>query len=95
MAKSGRDFLTAAGAHELANTIREFWAEKGHVVRVSVTQEGGHLQGRQDKVLSIVRSNLLNGLPRTHRVIDEEKPGRRWNVAPGQKGDHNALTDTD
>jgi hypothetical protein len=86
MTKSGKDFLTAAGAHELATTVRAYWAEKGHVVRVSVVTEE---RKEREKVLSVVRSNLFNGLP--HLVINE-KPGRRVTAEPGhqQKEHRNA-----
>jgi hypothetical protein len=63
MEKSTKDFLTHPGAHELAGVIRAFWAEKGHVVHVSVLQEG-HEDTQRQRVLSVVRSNLFNGLPR-------------------------------
>jgi hypothetical protein len=47
-------------AHEAARRIKEFWAARGHKVRVEVirNEPRGH-----DPVVYGLRSDLVNGLP--------------------------------
>jgi hypothetical protein len=61
MTKPDKEYLTATGAAELADLIRSYWAKKGHVVRVWVETHKADL--KDCRALSVVRSNLFNGLP--------------------------------
>jgi hypothetical protein len=53
------NYLTAAGAQELAGKIKNYWAERGHQIETRIeeagTMHGGHI--------FCVRSSLFKGLP--------------------------------
>jgi hypothetical protein len=58
------DYLTEAGARELAARIREHWRQRGH--RVNVWTERVELGGKGELkpfVFHVVRSDLFAGLP--------------------------------
>jgi hypothetical protein len=93
--KSSKEFMTFAGATELADKIRQFWAEKGHIVRAWIeVQQAKHDDLKKERTLYVVRSNLFNGLPDfrraastcvSNRVPEEEKPGATVQRRPGQE----------
>jgi hypothetical protein len=57
--KDGReDWLEGPGAHVLAETVRDYWHDRGHAVEVRVVEL--KVNGRLNYC---VRSNLTNGLP--------------------------------
>lgn len=53
-----RDFCTQEGAEFLASKIRSYWDARGYHVDLNVTPNG------RDGTMSIIRSNMQNGLPR-------------------------------
>jgi hypothetical protein len=66
MVKSGKNFLAIAGAHELADTIRTYWAERGHIVRAWVETQACE---EHQRPIFTVRSDLFNGLPPSKRAV--------------------------
>lgn len=59
----GPDFLTEPGALLLKQKLEAYWRERGYEVRVWVQEMGFHAAVRA--VRYDVRSNLINGAPRT------------------------------
>jgi len=55
------DYCTREGAERLKNQIEEYWAERGHNVKVNLVQ-GGFLASMRS-ARTDVRSNLVNGVP--------------------------------
>ncbi len=60
MAYPTRDWLTKAGAVDLAQIIEAYWANKGKRIRTRV-EEAGQDRG---KAIYSVRSDMLSGSPR-------------------------------
>ena len=56
-----RDYTTKEGAQMLANTITQFWAQRGRRVRVHVAPDLTHRNGRDPSY--VVRSNMQGGMP--------------------------------
>jgi hypothetical protein len=58
--------LTRDGAHTLALIIRDYWFDRGYIVRTKIVSE--HLRASPDSpVIWFVRSDMFNGLPRSKR----------------------------
>jgi hypothetical protein len=60
------DTLTMPGAHALAQKIRDYWAKQGKTVKTTIVvqrspKSGGDMKGE----LHCIRSDMLNGMPRT------------------------------
>ena len=60
------DHLTLSGANALAKKIRDYWAAQGKKVKTEVIvarspKAGGDMKGE----LHCIRSDMLNGMPRT------------------------------
>jgi hypothetical protein len=60
------DTLTMQGANALAQKIRAYWAAKGKTVKTTIVvqrspKSGGDMKGE----LHCVRSDMVNGMPRT------------------------------
>lgn len=56
------DYCEAAGASQLAQRLRRFWAERGHLVCVEIKPT--HTTHGSGRMIYCVRSDLINGLPR-------------------------------
>lgn len=56
--------FTEAGAGRLAKTILEYWAARGAAPRVYVAIDSGSLRANRDGTMFVVRSDMVNGLPR-------------------------------
>ena len=61
------DFSTKAGASILASKIADYWCQRGYEVMVQLEEMGFHPALRT--VRCEIRSNLVNGLPRTATTI--------------------------
>jgi len=61
------DFSTKAGASILALRIADYWRQRGYEVMVQLEEMGFHPALRT--VRCEIRSNLVNGLPRTATTI--------------------------
>jgi hypothetical protein len=69
-----RNFITKAGAEDLAAIIREFWRERGFHVFVWVER----VTARADlpegpRTTYAVRSDMVNGLPAMNAIERDEK----------------------
>ena len=59
IARRDGDTLSEAGAVRLAHRIRQYWYDRGRVVRTRIERNNGQ---RQSHVF-IVRSDMKNGMP--------------------------------
>jgi len=55
------DFCGHAGASELAERIRAYWAKRGHTVEIKLKNAGFHPTTRAARYE--IESSLVNGLP--------------------------------
>lgn len=60
MIRHHEDHLTEKRAEAQARSIREYWAQRGAIVRAWVEPDRIRSAGRP---FFVVRSNLINGLP--------------------------------
>lgn len=65
------DTFTKAGAHRLARQIQEYWGRRGHVVNCTVIDLGSQkpADGRAMARCYVVRSDMTNGLPKSHKIM--------------------------
>jgi len=69
MSRTQRDFLTEAGANELAYRVRRHWLEQGYHVDATVHKARGWGENRKStSAVFGVKSNLINGLPLDHAL---------------------------
>lgn len=59
MARREADNLGEAGAVRLAHRIRQYWYDRGRVVRTRIEKSDGLRQSR----VFVVRSDMKNGMP--------------------------------
>lgn len=63
------DTYTAAGAKSLADTIRAYWRNRGEQVSVWIEQIEYERSLGNLRHMFVVKSDLLNGLPRLKRAL--------------------------
>lgn len=55
------DNLTHAGANDLANRLRLYWAAKGKFPNITIEQQSA--KGTEGEGMYVIRSNMKNGAP--------------------------------
>jgi hypothetical protein len=55
------DNLTHAGANDLANRLRLFWAAKGHFPKLTIEKQAA--KGTEGEGIFVIRSDMKNGQP--------------------------------
>lgn len=68
------DYCTSEGARRLKQRIEEYWRERGYEVSVDLVDAGFMPAMRSAR--TDVRSNMVNGLPRT-AANNNEEPRRK------------------
>jgi len=66
-----RDLCDKAGATHVAMRLRTYWAERGHVVNVTLID--GSFESSLRIAPTYVRTDMINGLPRTHPLNRKSK----------------------
>jgi hypothetical protein len=61
---SQADFFTQAGARDLENRIKKYWAQRGYLIETKL--ERFNVRGGESPYWA-VRSNMLNGCPKSFR----------------------------
>jgi hypothetical protein len=62
-----RDWLTEANANELSFKIRLYWLERGYHVDATIYKARGSRETSKSTDTAYgVKSNMVNGLPRSH-----------------------------
>ena len=72
------DYCTTEGARRLKQRIEEYWRERGFEVNVDLVDAGFMPAMRSAR--TDVRSNMVNGLPRT-AANNNEEPRRKTQQA--------------
>lgn len=72
------DYCTTEGARRLKQRIEEYWRERGYDVNVDLIDAGFMPAMRSAR--TDVRSNMVNGLPRT-AANNNEEPRRKAQAA--------------
>ena len=64
MSQHQQDYMNEEGAATIAYRLREYWRAKGHDVKVSIIPFSIE-QNREKGRMFSVRSDMLNGVPRS------------------------------